>query len=394
MKRSISVFILFALLIHSQRVLSQALDPQEMQVKEMIHAQVRSFQWGNYREDEEFRDFLVTRLEVHNSGPRRRLLSQALIAGDYETFISHWNEISPRVRAYFVTDFDIVSGRTPFHILAEANPQTEDDFRILDTLCEVYSSLMPSMLYIPVPAAGYVYTGINTSDFGSGTTPMHSAASFNNLALAQRLVRCGSFIDHRNEITGSTPLMIAAMNGGLEMFHFLIDNGADQWAVDSMGDGVYYYANNGRIRGRNSEPGEIFAYLDDQGHDFATQAVRECTTYSANGRMRTQENDFIFLNQPPPQSINADFSQSDFERREQTLEELEKELTALCEFVGYQHCYPVYNENSRPRPEAEIEFLEVDGSRGALVYRAMSYEVWVVGNRSGNANACEDSSSF
>lgn len=69
---------------------------------------------------------------------------------------------------------------------------------------------------------------------GSGWTPLHYAASGNQLAAAQLLLLNGAKVDARSP-NGRTPLMQAARYGGEELVELLVSSGADLSAADRQG---------------------------------------------------------------------------------------------------------------------------------------------------------------
>jgi uncharacterized protein len=69
---------------------------------------------------------------------------------------------------------------------------------------------------------------------GPGWTPLHYAASGNQLAAAQLLLLNGARVDARSP-NGRTPLMQAARYGGEELVELLLSSGADLSAADRQG---------------------------------------------------------------------------------------------------------------------------------------------------------------
>lgn len=77
-------------------------------------------------------------------------------------------------------------------------------------------------------------------DSPEGMTPIHFAASFNNLDVIQELVRLGVPVDTRNKI-GHTPLHLATCAHKLEAAELLVSLGADPNAQDNDGDNCLIY---------------------------------------------------------------------------------------------------------------------------------------------------------
>ena len=69
---------------------------------------------------------------------------------------------------------------------------------------------------------------------GPGWTPLHYAASGNQLVAAQLLLLRGAKVDPRSP-NGRTPLMRAARYGGEELVELLVSSGADLAATDRQG---------------------------------------------------------------------------------------------------------------------------------------------------------------
>lgn len=82
---------------------------------------------------------------------------------------------------------------------------------------------------------------------GTGWTPLHYAASGNQLEAAQLLLKGGARVDPRSP-NGRTPLMQAARYGSQELVELLVSSGADLRATDRDGSTA---ADAARLSGRD-----------------------------------------------------------------------------------------------------------------------------------------------
>ncbi len=72
---------------------------------------------------------------------------------------------------------------------------------------------------------------INKADI-NGRTPLHKAAMFGKIEVAEFLINKGAFIDAVDK-EGRTPLLLTASRNYLEMVFFFLNNGSDFFAIDS-----------------------------------------------------------------------------------------------------------------------------------------------------------------
>lgn len=88
-------------------------------------------------------------------------------------------------------------------------------------------------------AKEYLDGGANPNTLGSvggGGTPLHAAASRNNVELISYLVKHGALINRKNCNDGKTALMIAAELGRKEAVSTLLELGADKSIRDKDGN--------------------------------------------------------------------------------------------------------------------------------------------------------------
>jgi ankyrin repeat protein len=83
--------------------------------------------------------------------------------------------------------------------------------------------------------------GADPSLVSQGYTPIFGAANTNRLEAVEWLLEQGVPVDHRG-FSNRTPLMIAAFRGHEELFTYLLEKGADPYAVDSDGLSVLSHA--------------------------------------------------------------------------------------------------------------------------------------------------------
>ncbi len=75
---------------------------------------------------------------------------------------------------------------------------------------------------------------INTTESGTGMTPLHGAARWNRLTTARLLLENGADLDAR-DFFGRTPLFDAMVKDRFEMLDLLLDGGANLSARNSEG---------------------------------------------------------------------------------------------------------------------------------------------------------------
>ena len=75
---------------------------------------------------------------------------------------------------------------------------------------------------------------VNTTESGTGMTPLHGAARWNRLMTASLLLKNGAEVDAR-DFFGRTPLFDAMVKDRFEMLDLLLDGGANLSARNSKG---------------------------------------------------------------------------------------------------------------------------------------------------------------
>jgi len=83
--------------------------------------------------------------------------------------------------------------------------------------------------------AGEPVTLGSTDSFGGG--PLHVAAIWGDIPVADALLRGGAAIDQRGE-EGCTPLHDAVVQGNLAMVEFLLSRGADPRLISEFGSAL------------------------------------------------------------------------------------------------------------------------------------------------------------
>lgn len=72
-------------------------------------------------------------------------------------------------------------------------------------------------------------------------TPLHTAATEANAALAERLISLGVPLNARNK-PGATPLFCACEGGNVDVVHVLLSAGAELWGWTASGENCMYIA--------------------------------------------------------------------------------------------------------------------------------------------------------
>ena len=67
-----------------------------------------------------------------------------------------------------------------------------------------------------------------------GNTPLHCAAFYGHVAVAEMLIAAGAPVNRQDDL-GGTPLFIAALDGRLEVVRLLLRHGADKELKDCNG---------------------------------------------------------------------------------------------------------------------------------------------------------------
>ena len=83
-----------------------------------------------------------------------------------------------------------------------------------------------------------------------GQTALHVAAIWGAMKVGQLLVERGANVNARNQMSGATPLMMAAQRGRVEFARFLIDNGADALMQDDRDMFAYQFARDSTLKGK------------------------------------------------------------------------------------------------------------------------------------------------
>ena len=119
---------------------------------------------------------------------------------------------------------------------------------------------------------------INDAADTDGMTALHFAAQNGNIAIVQFLIENGADIKAQDTVFSRTALHFAAENGNLETVKYLVEHGADIQDRDNFGATAFHYAaKNNRL--------DIVKYLVSKKMDYMAKDVRGWSAmhYAADG---------------------------------------------------------------------------------------------------------------
>lgn len=404
MKKELHLILAFSLLYFiSQVSFAQMADPRDVQIKTEMQMSIRTALFPDWRtpvtkvnsKGEAYQTYEFDP-EINEFLNKITKIARAALDHDLETFNSYWSNMNERLKRFLAAEIDASTGQTIFHLLSlkRENANQENALAILEQIC-------PYKVTQKFEFSFYTYEGLDTADYLYGNTALTLALNNELFKLGQGLLNCGANPNKVNAFTGESPLMLSALFADHQSFDALIEAGADHWAkTKALGNaasrGVYWYLNKGRSLGAFDKDSvsyyKIKSWLDQNGHDFQTEALIPCQGFSAQNFIRSRESYFVPFSESMVDQRSSYTFQLDTKRqaqKDEMIKAMQEKLMQDCQNYGYESCTII----SQPKMLGEVvtraEKILLTGEEGALYYGLNVFYAGVMGSADGNPDSCK-----